>query len=97
MSNPGFARPECPLGRADAVQVGRPLHEFYDGRLELGPTNNDDTRDLYIPSSVMRNSRRTCGCCLVQRVMLTSSSDPLGSSGTRRLRIVLATARRRTV
>jgi hypothetical protein len=29
------------------------LHEFYDGKLELGPTKNGDPLKVYMPSSVM--------------------------------------------
>ncbi len=39
--------------RAGTVRVERSLHEFYDGRLELGPTKNGDPRKVYMPSSVM--------------------------------------------
>jgi integrase len=39
--------------RACTVRVERSLHEFYDGRLELGPTKNGDPRKVYMPSSVM--------------------------------------------
>ena len=39
--------------RAGTVRVERSLHEFYDGRLESGPTKNEDPRKIYMPSSVM--------------------------------------------
>lgn len=39
--------------RAGTVLVERSLHEFYDGRLELGPTKNGESRKVYMPSSVM--------------------------------------------
>jgi integrase len=48
----GLNRQDVDL-RAGTVRVERSLHEFYDGRLELGPTKNGDPRKVYMPSSVM--------------------------------------------
>ena len=48
----GLNREDIDL-RAGTVPVERSLHEFYDGRLELGPTKNGDSRKVYMPSSVM--------------------------------------------
>ncbi len=48
----GLNRQDIDL-RAGTVRVERSLHEFYDGRLELGPTKNGDPRKVYMPSSVM--------------------------------------------
>jgi integrase len=48
----GLNREDIDL-RAGTVRVERSLHEFYDGRLELGPTKNGDPRKIYMPSSVM--------------------------------------------
>ena len=48
----GLNRQDIDL-RAGTVLVERSLHEFYDGRLELGPTKNGDPRKVYMPSSVM--------------------------------------------
>ena len=48
----GLNRDDIDL-RAGTVRVERSLHEFYDGRLELGPTKNGDPRRIYMPSSVM--------------------------------------------
>ena len=48
----GLNREDIDL-RAGTVRVERSLHEFYDGRLELGPTKNGDPRKVYMPSSVM--------------------------------------------
>jgi integrase len=48
----GLNRQDIDL-QAGTVRVGRSLHEFYDGRRELGPTKNGDPRKMYIPSSVM--------------------------------------------
>ena len=48
----GLNREDVDL-RAGTVRVERSLHEFYDGRLELGPTKNGDPRKVYMPSSVM--------------------------------------------
>jgi integrase len=48
----GLERRDIDL-RAGTVRVERSLHEFYDGRLELGPTKNGDPRKVYMPSSVM--------------------------------------------
>ncbi len=48
----GLNREDVDL-RAGTVLVERSLHEFYDGRLELGPTKNGDPRKVYMPSSVM--------------------------------------------
>ena len=48
----GLNREDIDL-RAGTVRVERSLHEFYDGRLELGPTKNSDPRKVYMPSSVM--------------------------------------------
>jgi integrase len=47
----GLNRQDVDL-RAGTVRVERSLHEFYDGRLELGPTKNGDPRKVYMPSSV---------------------------------------------
>jgi integrase len=49
---PGLERRAIDL-RAGTVRVERSLHEFCDGRLELGPTKNGDPRKVYMPSSVM--------------------------------------------
>jgi integrase len=48
----GLNREDIDL-RAGTVRVERSLHEFYDGRLLLGPTKNGDPRKVYMPSSVM--------------------------------------------
>jgi integrase len=48
----GLNRSDIDL-RAGTVLVERSLHEFYDGRLELGPTKNGDPRKVYMPTSVM--------------------------------------------
>ena len=48
----GLNRADIDLS-AGAVGVVRSLHEFHDGRLELGPTKNGDPRKVYLPSSVM--------------------------------------------
>jgi integrase len=48
----GLNREDVDL-RTGTVRVERSLHEFYDGRLELGPTKNGDPRKVYMPSSVM--------------------------------------------
>jgi integrase len=48
----GLSREDIDL-RAGTVRVERSLHEFYDGRLLLGPTKNGDPRKVYMPSSVM--------------------------------------------
>jgi integrase len=48
----GLNREDIDL-RAGTVRVERSLHEFYDGRLELGPTKNGDPRKVYMPSAVM--------------------------------------------
>ena len=48
----GLNREDIDL-RGGTVRVERSLHEFYDGRLELGRTKNGDPRKIYMPSSVM--------------------------------------------
>ena len=48
----GLNRDDIDL-RVGTVRVERSLHEFYDGRLELGPTKNGDPRKVYMPSSVV--------------------------------------------
>ena len=48
----GLNREDVDL-RAGTIRVKRSLHEFYDGRLLLGPTKNGNPRKVYMPSSVM--------------------------------------------
>jgi integrase len=48
----GLNRSDVDL-RAGTITVERSLHEFYDGRLLLGPTKNGDPRKVYFPSSLL--------------------------------------------
>jgi len=91
----GLNRQDIDL-RAGTVLVERSLHEFYDGRLELGPTKNGDPRKVYMPSSVMPALEDH-----LRRFVGSESDAPLflGATG-RRLRpsnfgVVWETARRR--
>jgi integrase len=91
----GLNREDIDL-RAGSVRVERSLQEFYDGRLELGPTKNDDPRKVYIPSSVMPALEDH-----LRRFVGPESDTPLflGTTG-RRLRpsnfgVIWETARRR--
>jgi integrase len=91
----GLNRDDIDL-RAGTVRVERSLHEFYDGRLELGPTKNGDPRKVYMPSSVMPALEDH-----LRRFVGPESDDPLflGATGLR-LRpsnfwVIWETARRR--
>src|SRR5271156_3957917 len=91
----GLNREDIDL-RAGTVRVERSLHEFYDGRLELGPTKNGDPRKVYMPSSVMPALEYHLG-----RFVAPESDAPLflGATGFR-LRpsnfwVIYETARRR--
>ena len=91
----GLNRQDIDL-RAGTVLVERSLHEFYDGRLELGPTKNGDPRKVYMPSSVMPALEDH-----LRRFVGPESDAPLflGATG-RRLRpsnfgVIWETARRR--
>ena len=91
----GLNREDVDL-RAGTVRVERSLHEFYDGRLELGPTKNGDPRKVYMPSSVMPALEDH-----LRRFVGPESDAPLfvGATG-RRLRpsnfgVIWETARRR--
>ena len=91
----GLNREDIDL-RAGTVRVERSLHEFYDGRLVLGPTKNGDPRKVYMPSSVMPALEDH-----LRRFVGPESDAPLflGATG-RRLRpsnfgVIWETARRR--
>jgi integrase len=78
------------------VLFERSLHEFYDGRLELGPTKNGDSRKVYIPSLVMPALENH-----LRRFVGPESDSPLflGATGSRlrpsNLWVIWETARRR--
>ncbi len=91
----GLNRQDIDL-RAGTVLVERSLQEFYDGRLELGPTKNGDPRKVYMPSSVMPALEDH-----LRRFVAPESDAPLFLSATGlRLRpsnfwVIWETARRR--
>jgi integrase len=62
----GLNRKDIDL-RAGTVRVERSLHEFYDGRLELGPTKNGDPARSTCRARSCRRSRTICAASSAPR------------------------------